>query len=125
MLTGDKELLVKFHHFQDFDDDGYLNFAQTFCILEDLNAEPQILGKDFICNSMYIDSECNTSLCKNNRRKYTLGRCLQEFYPSDLEGHKELRREVWFEYFNTQGLSRAKNRNRKSVWQRIIGVFGF
>ena len=121
MVTGDKELVVKFHHFQNFDDDGHLNFAQTFCVLEDLNAEPQILGRDFIYNSMYIDSECNTSLCKNNRRKYTLGRCLQEFYPSDLEGHKELRREVWNKYFATQENSRPK----EFWWKKLWGIFNF
>ena len=127
MKAGDRNLQVKFHHFQEFDDNGHLEFAQTFCVLQDLNVEPQILGEDFIYNSMYIDNECNTSLCKNKRRKKTLGQCLQELYPQYLEDHKQLRRNVWFEYFNAQGLSRARRRieDRRSVWQKLRGIFVF
>ncbi len=121
MRTGNKELQVKFHHAQKFDDGGHLEFAQTFCVLQDLNAEPQILGEDYIYNSMYIDSEYNISLCKNTRRKQTLGQCLQEFYPSHLENHKELRREVWEEYFSAQENSRPQ----ESFWSKVRGIFSF
>jgi len=121
MKTGDRKLQVKFHHAQSFDKEGHLEFAQTFCVLQDLNIQPQILGEDYVYNSMYIDSECNASLCKNKRRKETLGKCLQEFYPQCLENHKELRREVWEEYFTTQENSRPK----ENVWQKILRGIGF
>lgn len=123
MRTGNKTLQVKFHHFQEFDDEKCLIFAQTFCVLQDLDKDPQLLGEDFIYNQVHITEGCN-GLCKETRRKETLAKCLQEFYPSYLENHKELRREVWFEYFNTQELARAKARHesKKNWFNRIWGI---